>query len=165
MQLNQINPGTAFHRSPNRIVAVLFGSVYLLVGLLGFFWTNGVAFAGPGDGGNAIFGLFGVNPLHNVLHLLIGIALVIAGTGTAASAKAANSTVGGLYLLLGVVGFFLAAPDGGRSALNFLALNTADQVLHLASALLLLATGLGADRGVSRADEQPEPEQRNASVV
>ena len=50
MPINQINPGTAFHRSPNRIIAFLFGGVYVLVGLLGFFWVNGVPFAGPGDG-------------------------------------------------------------------------------------------------------------------
>ena len=158
MRINQINPGTAFTASPNRIVGVLFGAVYLLVGLLGFFWTQGVPFAGPGDGTNAIFGLFEVNPLHNVAHLLIGAALVIAGSGTAASARSANTTVGALYLLLGIVGFFLSTPGGGESPINFLSLNTADHVLHLASALLLLATGLGADRGATREREQPEPE-------
>jgi hypothetical protein len=157
VQINQINPGTAFHRSPNRIVAVLFGAVYVLVGLLGFFWVNDVPFAGPGDGGNAILGIFEVNPLHNLVHLLIGSALLIAGAGTAASARAANSTVGALYLLLGIVGFFLTAPDGGRSPINFLSLNVPDHFLHLATALLLLATGLGADRGATRAREQPEP--------
>jgi hypothetical protein len=160
--IGQINPGTAFHRSPNRIIAMLFGSVYVLVGLLGFFWVNDVPFAGPGDGSNAIFGLFEVNPLHNIAHLLIGSALIIAGAGTAASARAANSTVGALYLLLGVVGFFLTAPDGGRSPINFLSLNFPDHILHLASALLLLATGLGADRGATRASEQPEPSTQHA---
>jgi hypothetical protein len=148
VQINQINPGPAFHTSPNRIIAALFGAVYVLVGLLGFFWTTGVPFAGPGDGGNAILGIFEVNPLHNVAHLLIGSALLIAGTGTAVNAKAANSTVGALYLLLGILGFFLSAPDGGRSPINFLSLNTADHILHLASALILLATGLGAERRV-----------------
>ncbi|WP_375405255.1 DUF4383 domain-containing protein [uncultured Amnibacterium sp.] len=157
MQINQINPGTAFHRSPNRIIATLFGAAYVLVGLLGFFWVNDVPFAGPGDGSNAIFGIFEVNPLHNIAHLLIGAALLIAGAGTAASAKAANSTVGALYLLLGVVGFFLTAPDGGRSPINVLSLNVPDHILHVASALLLLATGLGADPGATRAREQPEP--------
>ena len=162
MQINQINPGTAFHRSPNRIIATLFGAVYVLVGLLGFFWVNDVPFAGPGDGSNAIFGLFEVNPLHNIAHLLIGSALLIAGAGTAASARAANSTVGALYLLLGVVGFFLTAPDGGNSPINFLSLNVPDHILHLASALLLLATGLGADRGATREREQPEPAAQHA---
>jgi hypothetical protein len=159
MQINQINPGTAFHRSPNRLLAFTFGGVYVLVGLLGFFWVNGVPFAGPGDGTNAILGLFEVNPLHNVVHLLIGAALLIAGAGTAASAKAANSTVGAVYLLLGIVGFFLTAPDGGRSPINFLSLNVPDHILHLATAFLLLATGLGADRGATRASEQPEPQR------
>ena len=157
MQINQINPGTAFHRSPNRILATLFGAVYVLVGLLGFFWVNDVPFAGPGDGTNAILGIFEVNPLHNIVHLLIGAALLIAGAGTAASARAANSTIGAVYLLLGVVGCFLTAPDGGRSPINFLSLNVPDHILHLATALLLLATGLGADRGATRASEQPEP--------
>ena len=157
MQINQINPGTAFHRSPNRIIATLFGAVYVLVGLLGFFWVNGVPFAGPGDGGNAILGIFEVNPLHNVAHLLIGSALLIAGAGTAASARAANGTVGALYLLLGVVGYFLTAPDGGRSPVNFLSLNVPDHILHIASALVLLATVLGTDHGATRDREQPEP--------
>lgn len=158
MQINQINPGTAFHRSPNRIIAFLFGGVYVVVGLLGFFWVNDVPFAGPGDGSNAILGIFEVNPLHNIAHLLIGSALLIAGAGTAASARAANSTVGALYLLLGIVGFFLTAPDGGRSPINILSLNLPDHFLHLASAFVLLATGLGADRGATRAREQPEPQ-------
>ena len=149
MQINQINPGTAFHRSPNRIIAFTFGGVYVLVGLLGFFWVNDVPFAGPGNGTNAILGLFEVNPLHNLVHLLIGAALLIAGAGTAASAKAANSTVGAAYLLLGIVGFFLGANHS--SGLNFLSLNTADHFLHLASAIVLLAVGLGADRVVRSA--------------
>ena len=162
MQFNQINPGPAFHRSPNRIIATLFGSVYVLVGFLGFFWTSGVPFAGPGNGSNAILGIFEVNPLHNMVHLLVGVALLIAGTGTAAAAKAANSTVGAVYLLLGIVGFFLAAPDGGRSPINFLSLNTADQVLHLASALVLLATGLGADRALGTSTHSTASETANA---
>ena len=50
-----------------------------------------------------------MNPLHNVAHLLIGIALLIAGTANASAAKAADTTIGAVYLLLGIVGFFLAA--------------------------------------------------------
>ena len=157
VRINQINPGTPLQQSPNRILAVLFGAVYVLVGLLGFFWVQGVPFAQPGDGTNAILGIFEVNPLHNVVHLLVGSALLIAGSGTAASAKAANTTIGAVYLLLGVAGFFLSVPDGGRSPINFLSLNTADHILHLGSALILLATGIGADKGATREREQPEP--------
>ena len=132
--------------SPNRIIGTLFGLGYLLVGILGFFWSTGTPFASPGNGGNAIFGLFEVNPLHNVVHLIVGAALLVAGASTASAAKATNTTIAVVYLLLGVVGFFLAAPDNGQSALNFLSLNTPDHFLHLATGLVLLVTGLGADK-------------------
>lgn len=128
--------------SPNRLVAVIFGAVYLLVGLLGFAVTGGVGFIAT-DGG-LLLGIFEVNPLHNIAHLLIGAALLIAGLSSVRAAKGVNVTVGAVYLLLGIVGFFLVG-----TAANILALNTADHFLHLASAIVLLGVGLGAERGTS----------------
>lgn len=125
--------------SPNRIVATVFGAVYVLVGLLGFAVTGGVGFIAT-EGG-LLLGIFQVNPLHNVAHILIGAALLIAGIVSAAAAKSVNIVVGGAYLLLGIVGFFLAG-----TAANILALNTADHFLHLASAIVLLGVGLAAER-------------------
>ena len=125
--------------SPNRIVATVFGAVYVLVGLLGFAVTGGVGFIAT-EGG-LLLGIFQVNPLHNVAHILIGAALLIAGIVSAAAAKTVNIVVGGAYLLLGIVGFFLAG-----TAANILALNTADHFLHLASAIALLGVGLAAER-------------------
>ena len=127
--------------SPNRLVATIFGAVYLLVGLLGFAFTGGVGFVATQGG--LILGIFEVNPLHNIAHLLIGAALLIAGLTRAAAAKAVNITVGAVYLLLGIVGFFLV----GTGA-NILALNTPDHFLHLVSAIVLLGVGLGAERTV-----------------
>ncbi|MCJ1698936.1 DUF4383 domain-containing protein [Rathayibacter festucae] len=126
--------------SPNRLLATLFGAVYVVVGLLGFVVTGGVQFLAT-EGG-LLLGVFEVNPLHNIAHLLIGGALMIAGLSTTSAAKTVNTTVGAVYLLLGVVGFFLV-----NTALNVLALNTADHFLHLASALVLLGVGLTADKG------------------
>ncbi len=128
--------------SPNRLVAVIFGAVYLLVGLLGFAVTGGVGFIAT-DGG-LLLGIFEVNPLHNIAHLLIGAALLIAGLSSVRAAKGVNVTIGAVYLLLGIVGFFLVG-----TSLNILALNTADHFLHLASAIVLLGVGLGAERGTS----------------
>ena len=125
--------------SPNRLVATIFGAVYLLVGALGFAATNGVDFIAT-EGG-LLLGIFEVNPLHNIAHLLIGAALLIAGLKSVRAAKSVNTIVGAVYLLLGIVGFFLAGTDA-----NILALNTADHFLHLASALVLLGVGLGAER-------------------
>jgi len=127
--------------SPNRLVATIFGAVYLLVGLLGFAFTGGVGFVATKGG--LILGIFEVNPLHNIAHLLIGAALLIAGLTRVAAAKAVNTTVGAVYLLLGIVGFFLV----GTGA-NILALNTPDHFLHLVSAIVLLGVGLGAERTV-----------------
>ncbi|PPF26931.1 DUF4383 domain-containing protein [Rathayibacter tritici] len=126
-------------RSPNRLLATLFGAVYVVVGLLGFVVTGGVQFLST-EGG-LLLGIFEVNPLHNIAHLLIGGALLIAGLSTVAAAKSVNATVGAVYLLLGIVGFFLV-----DTALNVLALNTADHFLHLASALVLLGVGLGTEK-------------------
>ena len=127
--------------SPNRLLATVFGGVYLLVGLLGFAVTGGVSFIAT-EGG-LLLGLFAVHPLHNIAHLLIGAALLIAGLSNVAAAKSVNTVVGAVYLLLGIVGFFLVG-----TALNILALNTADHFLHLASAIVLLGVGLAADKSV-----------------
>lgn len=127
--------------SPNRLVATIFGAVYLLVGALGFAVTGGVGFIAT-EGG-LLLGIFEVNPLHNVAHLLIGGALLIAGLSSVVAAKTVNVIVGATYLLLGIVGFFLVG-----TALNILALNTFDHFLHLASAVVLLGVGLAADKTV-----------------
>ncbi|WP_336992637.1 DUF4383 domain-containing protein [Leucobacter sp. VD1] len=127
------------NNSANRLVGVIFGAVYVLVGLLGFTATSGVGFVAT-EGG-LLLGIFEVNPLHNVAHLLIGAALLIGGLAGVRAAKAVNGIVGAAYLLLGIVGFFIA--DTGA---NILALNTADHILHLGSALILLGVSLGAER-------------------
>lgn len=129
-------------KSPNRLLATVFGAVYLLVGLLGFTVTSGVGFFDTKGG--LLLGLFEVNILHNVAHLIIGAALLISGLSSVRASKATNTTIGAVYLLLGIVGLFLV----GSSA-NILAINGADNVLHFASAVVLLGVGLGADKAVS----------------
>jgi uncharacterized protein DUF4383 len=129
---------TATRRSVNVLVGYVLGAVYLLVGLLGFAVTSGVGFAAT-EGGSLLG--FEVNPLHNVVHLAVGAALVLAARQGPAASRAVNTAVGGVYLLVGVLGLFIL----GSSA-NILALNGADNVLHVVSAAVLLGVGLGADR-------------------
>jgi hypothetical protein len=131
-------------KSPNRLLGVVFGAVYLLVGILGFLFTNGVdIFATEGG---LLLGIFEVNPFHNVAHLLIGAALLFSGLANVKAARTTNTIVGAAYLLLGLVGLFIL-----DSAANILALNGADNVLHFASAAVLLAVGLGADKATRTA--------------
>ncbi len=133
----------AVGRSVNELAATVFGAVYLLVGVLGFFvHSNGFA----ATSGGKLLGIFEVNPLHNVAHLLIGAVLVGAGRAGLAASRATNTTIGGAYLLLGVVGLFILS-----SSANILALNAADNGLHFASALALLAVGVAADKNARTA--------------
>jgi hypothetical protein len=122
------------------LVGYVFGAVYVVVGLLGFTVSGGHDFAGH-DGGK-LLGIFMVNPLHNVAHILIGAVLVGAASAGIRAAKSANAVIGAAYLLLGVLGLFITGDHGA----NILALNSADNVLHFASAVLLLAVGLTQDR-------------------
>ena len=131
--------------SPNRLVATIFGAVYILVGLLGFAVTGGVGFLAT-EGG-LLLGIFEVNPLHNIAHLLIGALLLFAARQSVSAAKGANTLVGAVYLLLGIVGLFILDSDA-----NILSLNGADNVLHLGSALVLLGVALSQDKDTRRGD-------------
>jgi hypothetical protein len=136
-------PATRITASPNALLGAVFGGVYLLVGLAGFAVTGGVGFAAT-EGKPLI--LFDVNPLHNIVHLLVGALLLIGALRGARTAKAVNTLVGGVYLLVGLVGLFLVG-----SGANILALNGADNVLHFASAALLLGVGLSQDKSAAHA--------------
>lgn len=129
--------------SPNRLLGMVLGAVYVLVGLLGFAVTGGVEFAGAE--GEPLLG-FDVNPLHNIVHLLVGVLLLAGAWRGVATAKGVNMLVGAVYLIVGVLGLFIL-----DSGLNILALNHPDNVLHLASAIVLLGVGLAADKRVRTA--------------
>jgi hypothetical protein len=125
-------------RTVNQAVALVFGAVYTVVGLAGFLVSD--TFAGTEDG--RLLGVFEVNGLHNVVHLLIGVAL-IAASRRLDTAKGANLAIGGTYLLLGVAGWFIEGTDA-----NIIALNSADHLLHLASGALLAGVALLTDKKV-----------------
>ena len=119
----------------NQKVGLAFGIVYILVGLAGFLVTGDVPFIGK-EGDPLI--LFNVNGLHNIVHLLIGVALAGAAASSASASRSVNMTVGVVYLALGVLGWFIT-----DTALNIVALNAADHVLHLVSGALLIAVARG----------------------
>ena len=130
--------GTSATSSVNRLLGYVLGAVFLLIGALGFAVTGGVGFAS--QDGNTLLG-FEVNPLHNIVHLLVGAVLLLGATRGVAAARSANIAVGGTYLLVGIIGLFIL-----DSSANILALNSADNVLHLVSAAALLGAGLAADK-------------------
>jgi hypothetical protein len=123
-------------RPLNQTLALAFGVVYALVGIAGFFVSE--TFAARTD--DDLLGLFQVNHLHNVVHLLIGVAL-IATSKRLDTARGANLAIGVTYLALGVLGPLITV-----TALNVIALNGADHLLHLGSGALLTVVALLADR-------------------
>jgi hypothetical protein len=137
--MSHTTAGGAPARPIQPLLGFAFGAAYLVVGLAGFTVSDGHSFAG--HGGGKLLGIFMVNPLHNVAHLAVGALLLGAAYAGARWARVACIAVGGVYLLLGVVGLFVL----GSSA-NILALNSPDNVLHLASALVLLGAGLAAPK-------------------
>jgi len=125
--------------TPPQLLALVFGAVYLLVGIVGFFWTGGSHFADRG-GDDMLIGLFMVNPLHNIVHILVGIAgLALARTLEGARTYGWVLFVG--YAAVSVYGFIAA----GKSW-DFLAINTADNVLHVVTALIGLGIALAPTR-------------------
>ncbi len=133
---------TSATRSVNRLLGYVLGIVYLLVGVLGFVVTSGVGFASTE--GKTLLG-FELNPLHNIVHLLVGALLLLGATRGVEASRAVNTAVGGVYLLVGIIGLFIL-----DSSANILALNSADNVLHLVSAVVLLGVGLATDKDVRR---------------
>ena len=127
-------------RSPVRAVTLLFGAVFLLVGVAGFIpgvtsHYGELGFAGEGSEAE-ILGLFQTSVLHNVVHLLFGVFAVVMArseTGARTYLLAAGST----YLTLWVYGLIV---HGGKG--NFIPVNNEDNWLHLGLALTLLALGL-----------------------
>ena len=125
--------------SPNRLTAIIVGAVYLLLGGGGFAVTMGIGFlAVPGG---LLLGVLEVNGLHNVVHIVLGAALLLAGVAGAPAAKTVNGVVGAACLVLGLVGLFIVG-----TPYNVLAINGADNVLHFGTSVVLLAVSLGAER-------------------
>ena len=127
-------------RSLAQTLALLFGVVFLGVGVLGFIpgiTTNlsDIQFAGN-DSPSELLGIFQVSILHNIVHLLFGIAGV-ALSRTTESAKMYLLYSGVVYVALVVFGVLVER--SGESA-NFIPVNTADDGLHLVLAIGLLGS-------------------------
>lgn len=131
-------------RSPVQLAAFVVGLAFLAVGILGFIpgiTTNYamLEFAGH-DSGAALFGVFTVSVLHNVVHLVFGVVgLVMARTAPTAQ----GFLVGGglVYLLLWIYGLVVDQ----QTTANFVPINTADNWLHfgLGVAMVVLGFALG----------------------
>ena len=119
---------------PQRLGLVI-GAAFALAGVAGFFVTGFQGWT-EHDPDQTLLG-FAVNPLHNVVHLLIGVA------GLVLSRSESRARLYGWLLAAGygvtlVYGLVVAGSADG----NLLNINSADNVLHGAAVVGGLATAL-----------------------
>ena len=125
-------------------MAALFGVVFLLITVLGF--IPGITQDTDelftfGEPGALLLGIFGVNVVENIVHLLFGIA-GLAMARTHASSRTYFLGGGVLYLIIGA--FYLVV--GHENSLNFIGVNTESDYLHLVLGVLMLVFGLALGR-------------------
>lgn len=122
-------------------VTVLFGVVFVLVGVLGF--VPAVNVAGPsGTNYTLLLGIFAINPVHNIIHLASGIAALLAGLyGSGAYSRLYLGVFGVVYALVTVLGIAGILFING-SLLGLVAINGADNILHALITVAVLGTFL-----------------------
>jgi hypothetical protein len=140
-------------RSLAQTFALLFGIAFLGAGILGFIpgiTTNlgDIEFAGN-DSPAELLGLFQVSILHNIVHVLFGVA-GLALARTHAGSLAFLLWGGVIYLMLFLYGLFIDTDSDG----NFVPVNTADNWLHL-----LLGAGLLGGWFISKGAREGAPDR------
>jgi len=129
-------------RTQAQTLAMLVAVTFVLVGVLGFIpgittHYGDLSFAGD-DSGAKLLGIFQVSILHNLVHILFG----VAGLALARSMEGAKQyLVGGgvVYLALWILGIV-----GGA---DWIPTNTAGNWLHLALGVGMLGLGVVTVRG------------------
>lgn len=108
-------------------LAWVFGIVLTLVGVLGFV---------PGITSKMmLLGIFHVDGLHNIIHLISGLAALAAARGMF-SAQMYFKVFGVVYGLVAILGLIQ-----GDTVLGLIGINMADNLLHIAIAALSLWAG------------------------
>ncbi|HEY5095817.1 MAG TPA: DUF4383 domain-containing protein [Candidatus Eremiobacteraceae bacterium] len=115
-------------------MATLFGVIYLIVGVAGFFPQLGGSMS---MASGTLLGVASVNVLHNIVHLIIGLA-GLSGGRTESGAATFGKTFGVILLLIGLLGFLTP------NLLGILPIGGYDIWIHLVSGAVLAYVGFTA---------------------
>jgi hypothetical protein len=110
-------------------IAMIFGIVFIAVGLLGF-----VPALNPGG---KLVGIFDVNAAHNLVHLATGVVALAVGFASDRASKIFFQVFGIVYAVVAALGFFY----GDTPLLGVVSNNVADTWLHVVIAAMALYLG------------------------
>ena len=113
-------------------ITIVFGLTFVLVGVLGFIPNPLVSSEG----------IFEVNAMHNLVHLLTGTAFLYGGLVLKGKEDLTLKTVTAAYFGVALLGFVTT----GNMLLGMVHINEADRWLHLGLAVSMLAAVFAATR-------------------
>jgi uncharacterized membrane protein YphA (DoxX/SURF4 family) len=132
--------------SPARLYALTVGAVLTIAGIIGFFYDASFD-VGDSIQSDAVFGILAVNAWHNIVHILTGV-LGLLAAGYAARVYALG--LGLVYVVVAFLGFIeFGSGDLNDTILQFIPVNTEDNILHLALGVLGLAAGAATPKEVA----------------
>jgi len=115
-----------------RTLTLILGSTFMLVGLLGFF-PNPLVSA---------HGIFEVNAMHNVVHLLTGAAFLFGGLVLTGKEDITLKAVTVAYFGVAILGFLTS----GNTLLGLVHINEADRWLHLGLAIGMFVANMAVSQ-------------------
>jgi hypothetical protein len=114
-----------------RFIAILFGIGFIFAGVAGFmpaFTYNG-----------ALFGIFEVDSMHNLVHIVSGVLAIMAATSFKLT-RLYFLIFGAVYILVAILGF------ARHGDLFMMHVNMADNFLHLGIGIISLFLGYYASK-------------------
>jgi len=137
--------GSSMTRTNMQKAAAAVGAVFLLVGILGFVpgitsSYSDMEFAGH-ESHAKLLGIFEVSVLHNIVHLLFG----VAGLAMARAWDSARTYLiggGAIYVVLWLYGLLIDK----NTAANFVPVNAADDWLHFVLGVAMIGVGVALTR-------------------
>lgn len=114
-----------------KTAAILFGLVFLVVGILGFVPAI--------TKDEMLLGIFHVNTAHNLVHLASGAVFLLCGMAGPGPSRMFFKIFGVVYALVAALGFYY----GDQPILGIVSNNTPDIWLHVVLAIVMLFLGFG----------------------
>jgi hypothetical protein len=118
-----------------KTAAILFGLVFLLVGILGFVPAI--------TKDEMLLGIFHVNFAHNIVHLASGAVFLLCGMAGAGPSRMFFRIFGIVYALVAALGFY----NGDQPIFGLISNNMPVVWLHVVLALVMLFLGFGTSGG------------------